>query len=126
MTTHSILGNTRRPDISFFASGKIDITSRIVKALGMVEGDVIDIMAGDGEYFLYVSSHASSLCGRHEAQCYPSKHGSRHFRANSRRLCAAILKASGSDLHASFAAGDVVQVNNRKAIPIIILKNFRP
>lgn len=124
MTTQSILGNTRRPDISFFASGKIDITSRIVKALDMAEGDVIDVMVGNGEYYFYVSSHSSIVCGRHEAQCYPSKHGSRHFRAYSRRLCAAMLKASGFNLRASFAAGEVVDVNGRKAIPIIIRKNY--
>ncbi len=126
MTTQSILGNTRRPDISFFASGKIDITSRIVKALDMAEGDVIDIMVGGGEYYFYVSSRSSMVCGKHEAQCYPSKHGSKHFRAYSRRLCAAIFQASGFSNHASFAAGEVVEVNGRKAIPIIIRKNYMP
>lgn len=124
MTTQSILGNTRRPDISFFASGKIDITSRIVKALGIAEGDVVDIMVGGGEYYFYVSIPSSMVCGKHEAQCYPSKHGSRHYRAYSRRLCSAIFNASGFDKQACFAAGEVVEVNGRKAIPIIIRKNY--
>ena len=43
MTAHSILGNTRRADISFWTSGKIDIASRVVRALRMEPGDVIDI-----------------------------------------------------------------------------------
>ncbi len=55
MNARSILGNTRRADISFYSSGKIDITSRIANALGMVDGDVIDIMMWKGEFYLYVS-----------------------------------------------------------------------
>ena len=48
----SILGNTRRADISFYSSGKIDITSRIANALGMVDGDVIDVLTWIGVFYL--------------------------------------------------------------------------
>ena len=54
MTTQSILGNTRRSDISFSPNGKIDISSRIVKALGMEKGDVIDMMV-ESITFMYQS-----------------------------------------------------------------------
>lgn len=120
MNTKSILGNTRRADISFHASGKIDITSRIVNALGINQGDVIDIMTANGEFYLYVSAHAADICGRHEAQCYPSKRGGRHFRTYCHRLCSAIL--SQHPTHTSrlrFAAGEAVEVHGRKAITII-------
>lgn len=125
MTTQSILGNTRRSDISFSPNGKIDISSRIVKALGMEKGDVIDIMVDGREYYLYVSIHASVVFGRHEAQCYPTQRGSRHFRAYCRRLCTAILQAAGVSGVACFAAGEVVEISGRKAIPIITRKNLR-
>lgn len=125
----SILGNTRRADISFYSSGKIDITSRIANALGMVDGDVIDIMMWKGEFYLYVSVHASDICGRHEAQCFPSKRGGRHFRTWCRRLCSAIISECGSTVpdalprkvtsRASLAAGEVVEIHGRKAIAII-------
>lgn len=124
MTTQSILGNTRRADISFSPNGKIDIASCIVKALGMEKGDVIDIMVDGGEYYLYVSIHASVVFGRHEAQCYPTQNGSRHFRTYCRRLCTAILQATGNE-RACFAAVEMVEVNGRKAIPIITCKNLR-
>ncbi len=124
MNLHSLLGNTRRADISFHSSGKIDITSRIVKALGIESGDVIDIMAGNGEYYLYVASHASEACGRHEARCYPTKSGSRYFRSYCRRLCSAILKEIGVVTQASFPAGDVLEVNGRKVIPIVTRNNI--
>lgn len=120
----SILGNVRRADIAFFRNGRIDITSRIVKALGMAPGDVVDIMTCDGEYWLYVSVHGSESCGRYEAQCTPTKPGSRNFRAWSRRLCNAII---GSDVHQQcvrFASGSVEEVNGHKAINIITRLNL--
>lgn len=119
MNVRSILGNTRRADISFYSSGKIDITSRIANALGMVDGDVIDIMMWKGEFYLYVSVHASDICGRHEAQCFPSKRGGRHFRTWCRRLCSAIISECGETSRASLAAGEVVEIHGRKAITII-------
>lgn len=125
MNTRSILGNTRLPDISFHSSGKIDITSRIVKALGMEAGDIIDIMVDKSEYYLYVSAHASEVCGRHEAQCYPSKRNALHFRTYSRRLTSAILRLAGISTRASFPAGEVIEVEGRKAIPIITRNNLR-
>lgn len=119
MNVRSILGNTRRADISFYSSGKIDITSRIANALGMVDGDVIDIMMWKGEFYLYVSVHASDICGRHEAQCFPSKRGGRHFRTWCRRLCSAILSECSETTRVSLAAGEVVEINGHKAITII-------
>lgn len=124
MNIRSILGNTRRSDISFSPNGKIDISSRIVKALGMGKGDVIDIMVEGGEYYLYVSIRASAAFGRHEARCYPTQRGSRHFRTYCRRLCTSILSAAGTNGYARFAAGDPLMVNGRKAIPIITRKNL--
>lgn len=116
----NILGNTRRSDISFFASGKIDITSRIANSLGMTDGDVVDIIADRGEYYLYVAVHAADACGRHEARCRPSNRGGRYFRAYSRRLCEAIFRICGvSSSRVSLPAGEVVDINGHKAISII-------
>ena len=45
----SILGNTRKADIVFYSSGRIDITSHIAKQLHLSRGDVLDIMSENGE-----------------------------------------------------------------------------
>ncbi len=124
LNLNNLLGHTRRPDISFFASGKIEITSRVAKALGIAPADVIDIMTDDDEYYLFIAARAATVRGRHEAQCRPTNRGGRHFRAYSRRLCSAILKAAGSTFRACLAAGDPVEINGRKAIPIITRKNY--
>ncbi len=117
MKLTSILGSTRKADITFHPNGKIDITSRIVKALDIRAGDVIDIMKGGGEFYLFVSSRSSDNCGRHQAVCYPSKRGAHHFRTYSIALTIAIIPASSRAV--GFPAGEVVEVNGHRAIPII-------
>lgn len=119
MKLSSILGNTRRADISFHPSGMIEITSRVSRLLDIKTGDVIDIMTDNREFYLYVSRHASETCGRHQAQCFPSKRGSRHFRVHCLRLSSIILKNCGVDTVARFAAGDPVEINGHPAVPII-------
>ena len=48
----SILPNSRKHDISFHASGKIDISAHIARKLSLAPGDIIDIAHenGDGIY----------------------------------------------------------------------------
>jgi hypothetical protein len=103
---------TRRPDISFFRSGKIDITSRVARLLAITPGDVLDIAVEDGEYYLFVRVRSGRAMGRHQAVCIPTKHGARNFRAYSVGLSAAMLRAaavSGKEpAEARFACGQAV------------------
>lgn len=93
---HSILQFTRRPDVTFYANGRIDITSRVAKAIGLHDGDVIDILEEiHGEYFIYIRHHADRVCGNHEATVHATKAGSRNFRCYSSRMCHYILSMHG-------------------------------
>lgn len=47
----SILGNTRKADITFYASGRIDISARVAKHLQLSRGDVLDIMIDQDEFY---------------------------------------------------------------------------
>lgn len=119
------LENTRRPDITFHAGGRIDITARVAKALSLHPGDVIDIAHDDGEYYLYVK-HRNAV-GRHEAQCAPTYKGRtcNNLRAHSRRLCQAVLKVNGNYLTARLPVGEPVQHQGLgTALPIIIKRNI--
>ena len=90
----SLLNNTRRPDVTFHADGRIDITARLAKMLDLHDGDVINIANDKSEYFLYVQHRADNLVGRHEAQCYPTNRRGRrnnNLRCHSKRLCNIIL-----------------------------------
>ena len=121
MTT--LLPNTRRPDVSFYANGRIDITARVAKMLSLHENDVIDIALQGGEYLLYRKYKAESLIGRHEAQCHVTKRGlfrSNNIRAYSKRLCAAMLKASGTHQTARLPVGTTMPLGHHGTAVTII------
>lgn len=122
-----MLQNTRRHDITFHPSGRIDITARIAKILHLNAGDVIDVGVSGEEYLLYVRLRAAECVGRHEATVHPTnrgKHRANNFRAHSRHLCQAILKASGNALGMKTlripAGNPVTHAPNGTAIPLII------
>ncbi len=115
----SILGNTRKTDITFHANGRIDISARVAGILSLQKGDVIDVMDGGEEFYIYVKLHAPTV-GRHEAACFPTHSRSRHFRAWSQRLCRALIKAGGSSLDkVELSCGTPVNLTVGTAIPII-------
>ncbi len=116
----SILGNTRKTDITFRSDGRIDISAHVSKVLALQRGDVIDLLDGDGELYMYVKFHAPTV-GRHEATCFPTHPNSRHFRAWSKRLCRAMIHASGSRLSkVELSVGTTVELAGvGTALPII-------
>lgn len=89
----SIIGKYRKPDITFYRNGRIDITSRVVKMLDLHEGDSIDVGEEYGDYYLYVRHRYDPRrkFGAFEATAYPSKTGYKNFRAYSKKLCNALF-----------------------------------
>lgn len=115
----SILGNTRKTDITFHADGRIDISARVAKMLSLQRGDVIDVLLDGGELYLYIKLHAPTV-GRHEAACFPTHSRGRHFRAWSQRLCGYMIAAGGSSLdRVELGVGELVLLNVGAALPII-------
>lgn len=118
----SILQHTRRPDISFHPRGNIDITARVTMLLGLEDGDVIDIYAEAGEFYLYVKHRAGSVPGRHEATLRPTSRQVKrchNMRCHSRRLCQAMLDACNASDVLRLPVGDVVDLRGTMAVPII-------
>lgn len=124
----SVLGSTRRPDITFHESGKIDITARVSNAIGIEDGDVIDLAEDRGEYYLYVRVKASAAVGKYEGRCRPTKrdkNGGRNFRAYSKRLCDFVLARSCSQGKVRVPAGKGENISTLgKAINVIIRCNL--
>ena len=123
----SILSTSRRPDISFYPNGRIDITARIAKMLALQAGDVIDVAEEGGEYYLYVRLRAERCTGRYEAQAYPtSRQGLRrnNMRAYSRQLVRAVMRIArhprDTDQPLRLPAGQPVTIKSYgNAVPLI-------
>ena len=123
----SLIGNTRRPDISFFRNGQINITARIAKYLFLSEGDIIDVMKSGKELYLYVKSRSKDIVGLHSGRCRSTrpKKGYRNFRANCKRLTDAIFEECDGDKVVRLAAGDPIDIEPLgKAIPLITRINL--
>lgn len=125
----SLLGNrSRRADITFYRNGRIDITSRIAKQIGLRDGDVIDIGFENGEFYLYCAAKADALVGRHEAQCHSTHkgrlHPSNNLRAHSKRITDAMLKVCKAGECARIWAGEFCELGRLgKAVIIIPASN---
>lgn len=121
-----LLQNTRRPDVTLHASGRIDIAARAARLLGLCAGDVISIALDErtGEAYLYIRHH--NAVGRHEAQVYPTnKRGKvcNNFRCHSKRITSRLL-AEGQQV-ARLPAGDPLDTQTfGVALPLII--RFKP
>lgn len=115
----SILGNTRKADIIFNASGKIDITARVAKTLELQPGDVVDIMHSNEEFYLYIKHHAP-VDGRHDGTAIQTNQRGNHFRVQSKALCTAILQECKADKKVKLRVGETVALaDGEKAISII-------
>ena len=124
---HSILTNTRRPDVTFYPDGRIDITARVAKILDLHQGDVIDIAVNGGlEYLLYIRYRGETLVGKHEAVCRQSKRRSRNFRAYSKRICSFIFRFTDmKNQPLRVPAGEVLTYKDYgKMVPLITRMNI--
>ena len=125
----SLLGhNTRRPDITFYRNGRIDITARIANIIGLRAGDVIDIGRERGELYLYRLHKYETLIGRHEAQCMSTHkgrlHPSRNLRAFSKRLTDCILNMTTKGEIARIWCGSTTTFDNGETAVIIIIPSY--
>lgn len=115
----SILQNIRRRDITFYRDGRINITARIAKILGLQPGDSIDINSEAGEFYLHAVHHGLDV-GQGVAQCRQARPGSPFLYVNSVALCRAIFRAIGFDGDkAAFAVGPAILKDTKPYLPII-------
>lgn len=120
----TMLNNTRRHDITFNVDGRIEISARATRALGLHPGDVIDIAVDERsrEVYLYIKHRQPT--GRHKAQCYRTGKGRtcNSLRAFSVDICRQVLDMRGySCTQAKLPVGDPIEVDGiSQALPIII------
>lgn len=113
-----IISTTRRPDITFHASGEIYITARVARILRLNGDSCLNVAIENGEYLLF-AEHYENMIGNHTGRCYPVNAGSRYFRANSVKLCRAILDVCGMSRRAALMCGEPIYINGKPHLPII-------
>ena len=113
-----ILSSTRRPDITFHASGEIYITSRVARILHLSGESCVNVARHEGEYLL-VAENYTNMIGCHTARCHVVNAGSRYFRANSVVLCRAMLSACGAIGKAALMCGEPIPLKGKPCLPII-------
>lgn len=116
----SILPASRKHDVSFYASGRIDISAHIARRLSLAPGDVIGIALDGGEMYIYVKLRAGHYSGRHVGRVYATSHGRGTFRTSAKALARAVLDAAAvkSGCLRCPCGADIVR-NNYKFISII-------
>lgn len=115
----SILPNSRRHDISFFPSGKIEISAHIAHKLSLRPGDVIDIVQEFGELYIYVKLRSGNYVGRHDGRVWATANGKGTFRTCSKALASAVLATAGVNGRLRCPCGMEIENNNTKYITII-------
>lgn len=116
------LDSTRRPDITFHRNGRIDITARVSRHLGLKDGDVIDLLDDGNDWHMYVRSRSEDVRGRHEGQCRatnPAKRCCHNFRTYSKKICDLVLGMSGGDVARIIAGQFCCYGNVGKTVLII-------
>lgn len=119
----SILGNTRKADITFSRNGRINISSRVSKSLGLINGDIIDIMEDQNETYLYVK-HRLPVIGRHEGKVFCSNKSGHYFVASSITLCRYILTKCKASEKVSLCCGSPITLSSFGIALPIITKNI--
>ena len=107
----SILGPTKRHQIVFYRSGRIDISALVVRTLQLAAGDVVDCVVDDDEnIYLYKKYSGSEVVGRHEATTYRDSFNSSCLRCNSVRLTQHILDLCSASACAKLAIGTTADI----------------
>lgn len=115
----SILPNSRKHDISFHPSGKIDISAHIARKLNLTPGDVIDIAQESGEWYLHVKLRSGTYTGRHEGRVQATVNGKGTFRTYSKTITSAVLRATGKSGIFRCPCGLEIERDKQKYITII-------
>lgn len=112
-----LLQHTRRPDITFYRNGRINITAEVARALSLSPGDHINIAVSGREYLLFASR---PTLGRHEAQVHRTKRGSDNYATSSARLCRSLFDAIGfTGDRLACMVGESIEQEQTVYIPII-------
>lgn len=119
---NTLMGNTRKHDITFHSNGRIYFSAHIQHLLNLNEGDVIDILSLSNEYYLFVRQRQKdNNGGQHKCRCWKRhKRGASYLGCSSIKICKIMLQISGEESVARFSVGEPQEIlHNIIGLPII-------
>ena len=121
MTYQKAIPISRRPDIRFSDTGRILISARVARILGLRKGKSINIATQGQEHYLFADDITT---GRPQVHAYPTyTRGSTPggtWRASSVRLARKVLALTGvSSGVVSLLCGEPVPIQGKTHIPLI-------
>lgn len=120
MIGNKLIPNNRRADISFRQNGRIDISARVAKSVGIKKGDVINIKKINGEFYLYVAVPSDQCCGNYSARCTQPNAASKNLRVWCSEICKSILSLFPENTAiARIPAGEVKNIDGTNHIALI-------
>lgn len=119
----SLLSHTRRADIIFYRSGRIDINAYAARKLHLSDGDVLGFAQENGETYIYVDRQAAEVMGRHRCTCRRTNRHGHNFRTYCRDITCHVLSNFPDVMKVEIPAGDVVQHEHHGTLLTLIIRN---
>lgn len=118
MTT--LLPSTRRPDVSFYSDGHIDISKHLATQMQLQQDDVINIAEDKGELYLFVKMRAGEYIGTHQGRVRKTR--CNRYRVSSSALCKAVFRIAGAvNRPVRLPAGQAIDIPGYgRAFPLIV------
>lgn len=119
----------RKVDIYFRKRGRIDITSRVVRALSLKDGDVINVLSVGSEYYLYIERRAADMkngMARYRHAVHHTKRNDNMLRCQSIELTNAVNAITEADESWLFVGTlrDISKYGvNGSGLPLIVNNN---
>ena len=113
--------NNIKTDISFKADGKIELSAKVVKALGIKPGDAINFTWIDEECYLYVAMKAIQNISC-KGKCIAAKKGSNYMRTNWKQACKIVLPPNINE--ARYRVGECIEIGGKPHLSIITRKHY--
>lgn len=112
-----LLRYSRRPDIVFYQSGRIQISTKVAKQIELNSGDVIGFCNDNGEYYLY--RRAKNPPGSHKCRVIRANVRTGSFIAHSHEITNIFFSICSGKTKLAIPCGEPIQTEKGITIPII-------
>ncbi|MCM1451465.1 MAG: hypothetical protein NC102_04360 [Clostridium sp.] len=101
-----ILGKSRRADVTFHKSGRIDVSGFAASRIGLRHGDAVNVATVNGRYYMYIACKGERMLGSFNSVCRSTR--GHTLRAHNKALAQILIGDQGEK--ADYASGTLIYV----------------